>query len=147
MILRSLNVEEATHADVLSGDELRGLVATSREHGEIEHDKAAMLHKLFEFDQRYVGRVMIPRNDADVLDIAATGDDNRQRIRTVNAGSPLDAIKVVSDQRADVAVYDAPILRYMLMHECDPDMQVLRRSLHARITRLDCQRTARCVNR
>ena len=85
-----------------------------------------MLHNLFEFDQRYVGRVMIPRNDADVLDIAATGDDNRQRIRTVNVGSPLDAIKVVSDQRADVAVYDAPILRYMLMHEYDPDMQVLR---------------------
>ena len=81
MILRSLNVEEATHGDVLSGDELKGLVATSKEHGEIEHDKAAMLHNLFEFDQRQVGRVMIPRNDADVLDIAAAGDENLLRIK------------------------------------------------------------------
>ncbi len=76
-----LNVEEATHGDVLSGDELKGLVATSKEHGEIEHDKAAMLHNLFEFDQRQVGRVMIPRNDADVLDIAAAGDENLLRIK------------------------------------------------------------------
>lgn len=80
-ILRSLNVAEATHADVLSGDELKGLVATSKEHGEIEHDQAAMLHNLFEFDQRFVGRVMIPRNDADVLDVAATGNENLQQIK------------------------------------------------------------------
>jgi CBS domain containing-hemolysin-like protein len=81
VILRTLNVEEATHADVLSGDELKGLVATSKKHGEIEHDKADMLHNLFEFDQRYVGRVMIPRNTADVLDIAASSEDSLELIK------------------------------------------------------------------
>ena len=65
-------MEEATHADVLSGEELKGLVQTSREHGEIEHDKADMLHNLFEFDQYNVGRVMIPRSSLNVLDVSAT---------------------------------------------------------------------------
>jgi CBS domain containing-hemolysin-like protein len=51
-VLSWFRVEEVSHADVLSGEEIRGLVATSQEHGEIEHGKAAMLQNLFEFDQR-----------------------------------------------------------------------------------------------
>lgn len=81
MILGLLNVQEATHADVLSGDELKGLVATSRKHGEIKHDKADMLHNMFEFDQRHVGRVMIPRNTADILDIAASDEESLRLIK------------------------------------------------------------------
>lgn len=49
----------------------------------------------------------------------------RQRVRTVYVDSALDAIKAVSDQRADAAVYDAPIMRYILTHQHDDDMQVL----------------------
>ena len=61
-ILSLFNVEEVSHADVLTGEELQGLVETSRHHGELENEKATMLHNMFEFDQRQVGRVMIPRN-------------------------------------------------------------------------------------
>jgi len=74
-------VEEVSHADVLSGDELKGLVETSREHGEIEHDKADMLHNMFEFDQRNVGRVMIPRSAMKVLDLNAAPEKNLEVIR------------------------------------------------------------------
>jgi len=81
MILRMLKVDEVTHGEVLSGDELKGMVATSREHGEIEHKKANMLHNLFEFDMRHVGRVMIPRSSIDVLDVAAAAEDNLETIR------------------------------------------------------------------
>lgn len=80
-LLSLLGVQEATHADVLSGDELKGLVATSREHGELQQDKADMLHNLFEFDQRQVGRVMIPRHKTHVLDISADADYNLEIIR------------------------------------------------------------------
>jgi CBS domain containing-hemolysin-like protein len=80
-VLSLFNVEEVSHADVLSGDELKGLVQTSREHGEIEHDKADMLHNLFEFDQRNVGRVMIPRSSLKVLDISVQPEQNLAIIR------------------------------------------------------------------
>jgi len=80
-ILSLFNVEEVSHADVLSGEELKGMVQTSREHGEIEHGKADMLHNLFEFDQRNVGRVMLPRSSMKVLDVSAPPESNLAIIR------------------------------------------------------------------
>lgn len=80
-ILSLFKVEEATHGDVYSGDELKGLVSTSEEHGELESDKAAMLKNLFEFDQRQVGRVMIPRTALKLLDVTATAEQNLEVIR------------------------------------------------------------------
>jgi len=81
MILRGFNVEEASHDEVLSGDKLKGLVATSHEHGEIEHAKAYMLRNLFEFDQRQVSRAMIPASGMCALDIAAAPAENLQTLR------------------------------------------------------------------
>ncbi len=80
-ILRLFNVAEAGHAEVLSGEEIKGLVATSREHGEIGHAKASMLRNLFEFDQRQVGRVMIPLGSVEVLDISGNPGENLRIIR------------------------------------------------------------------
>ena len=70
-ILSLFKVAEATHAEVYSNEELKGMVATSQEHGELGSDKAEMLRNLFEFDQRHVGRVMIPRTSLKLLDISA----------------------------------------------------------------------------
>lgn len=80
-ILSFFNVEEISHADVFSGEELQGLVQNSREHGEIEHKKADMLHNLFEFDQRTVGRVMIPRSSIKLLEVSAPAEVNLATIR------------------------------------------------------------------
>jgi len=76
-----ITIEEVSHADVLSGEELKGRVRTSREHGEIEHGKADMLHNLFEFDQRNVGRVMLPRGSMKVLDVSGPPKDKLAIIR------------------------------------------------------------------
>ena len=46
-ILALFNVEEATHADVLSDEEIRGIINTSEEHGDLKTDKALMLHNMF----------------------------------------------------------------------------------------------------
>jgi len=80
-ILSLFNVAEATHADVYSNDELKGLVATSVEHGELGADKAEMLRNLFEFDQRQVSRVMIPRTSLKLLDIHGDANENLASIR------------------------------------------------------------------
>jgi CBS domain containing-hemolysin-like protein len=80
-VLGLFGVEEASHGEVFSDDELKGLVAASGEQGEMQQDKADMLHNLFEFDQRQVGRVMIPTSQVRCLDLAATADDNLAAIR------------------------------------------------------------------
>ena len=46
-ILALFNVEEATHADVFTDEELRGLILVSKEHGVIKGKKAEMLTNLF----------------------------------------------------------------------------------------------------
>lgn len=80
-ILSLFRVQEAGHAEVLSSDEIKGLVATSHEHGEIHQKQADMLRNLFEFDQRQVGRVMLPRNSVHALDLSADSTLNLNLIR------------------------------------------------------------------
>ena len=80
-VLRLFRVAEATHADVLSGEEIKGLVENSREHGKIEAEQANMLQNLFEFDQRLVGRVMIPRGSIQALDLSSAPEENLAVIR------------------------------------------------------------------
>ncbi|NNE83640.1 MAG: HlyC/CorC family transporter [Alphaproteobacteria bacterium] len=80
-ILRRLGVEEATHADILTDTELRGLVDVSTEHGELHIDKAEMIHNVFKFDERTVSRVMIPRIEADVLRMDGPVESNLATIR------------------------------------------------------------------
>jgi CBS domain containing-hemolysin-like protein len=89
-ILRLFGVEEASHADVMTGDELRGMIGMSEEHGAIETDKAEMLHNLFEFDERTVQQVMVSRKEADLLDIQRPVEDNLALIRlTSHSRFPL----------------------------------------------------------
>jgi magnesium and cobalt exporter, CNNM family len=80
-ILALFGVAEATHGEVLSDAELRGLVVTSKEQGEMHHQKADMLRNLFDFDQRQVSRVMIPRTNIKVLDVNADPEANLEVIR------------------------------------------------------------------
>ena len=89
-ILSLLNVAEVSHVEVFTGEEIKGLVATSKEHGEIHESQATMLRKLFEFDHRHVGRIMIPVSSAHALDISAAPEHNLEIIRqTSHSRFPL----------------------------------------------------------
>lgn len=80
-ILALFKVAEATHGEVFTNEELKGLVSTSHEHGELGSDKAVMLKNMLEFDQRLVSRVMIPRTSLKLLDICADSEQNLEIIR------------------------------------------------------------------
>lgn len=80
-ILALFKVEEATHADVFTDEELRGLISVSKQHGELKGKKADMLSNLFAFDERTVGRVMIPSGDVHILDLQATPAENAEVLR------------------------------------------------------------------
>ena len=97
-ILRLLNVREASHADVLTSDELRGLIRTSAKHGKVAAERAEMLHNLFRFDERAVERVMIPRLDAQVLRLDAPAGRNLEIIRQ----NPHSRFPVVQGEMGDL---------------------------------------------
>jgi CBS domain containing-hemolysin-like protein len=80
-VLSLFGVQEGTHAEVLTLKELKGVVATSREHGEISKTRARMLKNLIELDERPVGWVMIPRTRVKVLNLSAAPDENLAAIR------------------------------------------------------------------
>lgn len=80
-ILALFNVEEATHADVLSDEEIRGIINTSEKHGDLHADKAVMLHNMFEFDTHSVQQIMISRNEVDVIDLQQPWEINLATIR------------------------------------------------------------------
>ncbi|MGB5472975.1 MAG: hemolysin family protein [Gammaproteobacteria bacterium] len=118
-ILNLFDVEAASHADVFSSAEIKGMVATSKAHGEIHERQASMLHNLFEFDQRLVGRIMIPGNTVQSLDIAAPAETNlRTLAETGHSRFPL-----IDGSKDDVLlgiVLTKDIHRAMLLGETDP---------------------------
>ena len=118
-ILRMFNVAEASHADVLSSDELKGLVATSKEHGELHERQANMLHNLFEFDQRQVSRIMIPISSVQSLDLASLPEENLRIIRdTEHSRFPL--IDSSNDDTLVGIILTKDIHRAMLQGEDKP---------------------------
>ena len=75
-ILAMFNVQPETHADVFTDREIQGIIASSSEHGEMEQSKAERLSNLFGFEERTVGRVMIPRSEVTMLDLSVSVEDN-----------------------------------------------------------------------
>lgn len=75
-ILRLLGVREATHQDILTNDEIEGLVDVSAEHGEVEEKQAEFIHNLFRFGELEVGDIMV----------------HRTSMHTVSANDPIDQI-------------------------------------------------------
>jgi len=88
--LRMFRVEQATHADVFTDSEIRTLIQSSEEHGELDTGRAVMLQNLFDFGMRTVSEVMLPRGKVDILDAAADARTNaRVMLETGHSRFPL----------------------------------------------------------
>jgi magnesium and cobalt exporter, CNNM family len=69
-VLRSLGLEPpGGEDDVLSEAELKMLLDRSTEHGEIEEQEQEMLYKVFDFADKEVSTVMVPRPEVVALSI------------------------------------------------------------------------------
>lgn len=73
--LKLLGVASVSHADILSGAEIRGLISVSREHGAIEASHADMMHNLFTFHDRPVERIMLPRRFIETMELSISRED------------------------------------------------------------------------
>ena len=56
------------HQTVYTVDELKQLVAETQQHGDLEPREKAMLHNVFEFEDKFVRDVMIPRPDMLIVE-------------------------------------------------------------------------------
>jgi putative hemolysin len=76
VILRVLNLEPpgAEH-EAHSEAELRMLLSSSADQGEIEHDEQEMLYKVFDFADKEVSDVMVPRPEVVAISIALPADE------------------------------------------------------------------------
>jgi len=74
-ILSFFNVEEATHGDIYSNDEILGIIDTSEQHGELDTDRAVMLQNMFKFDSHSVQQIMVPRTEVEVINLQSTWED------------------------------------------------------------------------
>ena len=81
-ILKLMGVKEASHEEIFSAEELSELIETSSEHGAMDDAKADMIQNMFEFDNRIVRDIMVPRNQVDYLDLQQPMDDILARIKT-----------------------------------------------------------------
>jgi putative hemolysin len=97
--LRALNLEPpgAEH-DAHSEAELRMLLSSSAEQGEIEHSEQEMLYKVFDFADKEVVDVMVPRPEVVAISLAL---------------KPEDALK---------AVLESPYTRYPVYRESLDDI-------------------------
>jgi len=75
-ILRLLGVREGTNQDILTHDEIEGLVDVSAEHGKMEESQAEYIHNLFRFGELSVSDIMV----------------HRTNMHSINADEPVDKI-------------------------------------------------------
>ena len=90
IILSLFRVPEVSPLEVFSGEQIKAGKREPKDHGDFSGSRRTMRHNLFEFDQRHVGRIMIPVSSASVLDLARPAKANLDVIRkTLHSRFPL----------------------------------------------------------
>jgi CBS domain containing-hemolysin-like protein len=97
-ILRALGVKEAGHQDVLTYDEIEGLVDLSAEHGEMQQRHAEFIHNLFRFGELEVADVMIHRTNMRSID----GTEPPDRIIAEALASPYTRMPVWENEPENI---------------------------------------------
>jgi CBS domain containing-hemolysin-like protein len=89
-ILRLIGVRESSYLDILTYDEIEGLVDVSAEHGEMQHRHAEFIHNLFRFGELEVADIMVHRTNMRSLN----GNDPPDRIIAEALASPYTRLPV-----------------------------------------------------
>jgi CBS domain containing-hemolysin-like protein len=111
-ILRGLGVKEPPRQEVLSFDEIEGLVEASAEHGEMEESHAEYIHSLFRFAELMVRDVMVHRKNMIVFDANDPPDELVEKMLT----SPHTRFPVSRDNPENIVgvLYVKDLLRFLI---------------------------------
>jgi CBS domain containing-hemolysin-like protein len=98
-ILRGLHLEPPNeHNDAHSEAELRMLLSSSAEQGEIEHEEQEMVSKVFDFADKEAADVMVPRPEVVAISIALPAPEALQAVLE----SPYTRYPVYRDSLDDI---------------------------------------------
>ncbi|MGQ0740880.1 MAG: hemolysin family protein [Alphaproteobacteria bacterium] len=111
-ILRGLGVKEAPHQEVLTFDEIEGLVEASAEHGEMEESHAGYIHSLFRFADLTVRDVMVHRKNMIVFDANDAPDEIVEQMLT----SPHTRFPISRDNPENIVgiLHMKELLRFLI---------------------------------
>jgi CBS domain containing-hemolysin-like protein len=74
-ILRLMGIEPASEHDVHTAEELRLLLDQSKQSGEIQDSQHELLENVFQFNDRMVKQIMVPRTKISAIDVDSTQDE------------------------------------------------------------------------
>jgi len=140
LVLSLLGVRSVGHEEALTGAELSSLADTAHTHGSIQEHQASMVRNVFQFDERPVSRVMAPRREVDILDLANSAEENIKLVRETQH-SRLPVIDGDWDNVLGVVLLK-DLLELLLSDEPDP-WSSLRGIVRAPLVVPESQRVAR----
>jgi CBS domain containing-hemolysin-like protein len=111
-ILRLLGVKEGTHQEILTYDEIEGLVEASAEHGKMEESHAEYIHSLFRFRELKIGDVMVHRKNMIVIDVADPAEEVVEQMLT----SPHTRFPISRDNPENIVgvLHVKDLLRFLI---------------------------------
>ncbi|MGB7922420.1 MAG: hemolysin family protein [Pyrinomonadaceae bacterium] len=71
------------HASIYTEDELRQLIAASRQSGHIEEEEQKLIDRVFEFSEAEVREAMIPRTSVHAMPVTATLEETKAAFRAL----------------------------------------------------------------
>jgi putative hemolysin len=89
---------ESLHRSLVGEEEIRTMISVGHKEGTVEEDEAEMLHKVFEFGNRPVREVLVPRTEVVWVEKGITLAD----FLKIYAGSPLSRFPVYEDNTDNV---------------------------------------------
>ena len=75
VVLRLFGVTSFHGSEAHTSDELRMLLGQSKESGEIQDSEHELIENVFQFNDRMVKQIMVPRTKISALDVAATEEE------------------------------------------------------------------------
>ncbi|MEQ1822982.1 MAG: hemolysin family protein [Fimbriimonadaceae bacterium] len=109
-------------------NEIRTLVESAEESGEIESDERELLHSVFEFADTVAREVMTPRVDMDALDVNSNPHEVMAVIQE-SGHSRIPLYEGTDDQIVGI-IHAKDLLLAMIKNGGDPDLRQLMRAPH-----------------
>ena len=79
-ILRVFGLKGSEHSDIHSEEEIRMLLTESEEGGAIKPSEHELIQNVFEFDDRVVRQILIPRTKISAIDVESTREEVVQKV-------------------------------------------------------------------